>query len=32
MPEALDEYIGDLSLVVKVVASQLAKITCPTSR
>jgi hypothetical protein len=26
----LDEWIGDLPLIAEVVASQLAKITCPT--
>jgi hypothetical protein len=28
----LDEWIGDLPLIKEVVASQLAKITCPTGR
>jgi hypothetical protein len=28
----LDEWIGDLPLIAEVVASQLAKITCPTGR
>src|SRR6267143_1447859 len=28
----LDERIGDLPLIAEVVASQLAKITCPTGR
>jgi hypothetical protein len=28
----LDEWIGDLELIAEVVASQLAKITCPTGR
>ena len=29
-PNLLDEWIGDLPLIAEVVASQLAKITCPT--
>jgi hypothetical protein len=28
----LDEWIGDLPLIAEVIASQLAKITCPTGR
>ncbi len=28
----LDDWIGDLPLIAEVVASQLAKITCPTGR
>src|SRR6516164_549898 len=28
----VDEWIGDLPLIAEVVASQLAKITCPTGR
>jgi hypothetical protein len=28
----LDEWIGDLPLIADAVASQLAKITCPTGR